>query len=164
MKKLFLCLSVMVLLPIMAFADLGIGVATFLKSPVLIGQPIDTEHMNVDQFSFGANLLYKLGWFQVEGLLLYSTGDIQSLNFYLDAGVALDVSILRLSIGAGPNFVSNLQESHLSQAGLNAKIGADVVVGKVSMGLSYIMALNFDNGITADTGSGLLGIRLLLWL
>jgi len=131
---------------------------------VLLGQAIDTNNMNVNQFSFGGDLQYKLGWFQAEGLLLYSAGDIDSLNLYLDAGVALDLSLLRLSIGAGPNFANNFGESHPVQAGLNAKIGADIMFGKVSCGLSYIMALNLDNGIAVNTGSGLLGLSLLFWL
>ena len=68
----------------------------------MLGQPIDLGNLNVNQFSFGADTRFKLGWFQAEGLLLYAMGDVNSLNAYLDAGVALDVAIVRLSLGAGP--------------------------------------------------------------
>jgi hypothetical protein len=44
-----------------------------------------------------------MGWFQVEGLLFCAAGDVSGLNMYFDAGVGLDVSLVRLSIGAGPN-------------------------------------------------------------
>lgn len=164
MRKLLLILAVMVILPIAVFADLGVGGAAFYKSPVLIGQDKDTENMNVDQFTFGGDLRLKLGWFQGEILVLYAGGDVNSLNTYLDAGVALDVSILRLSVGAGPNFIYNIGERSPAQVGLNAKLGADVVVGPVSFGLSYIMAMNIDNGLYVNTGSGLLGAQVLFWM
>lgn len=164
MKKLLLALVVASLLPLAAAADWAVGGAAFFKSPVLLGQAIDTENMNVDQFSFGGDLLYRLGWFQAQGLLLYSAGEQQSLNMYLDAGVSLDAGIVRLFIGAGPNLVNNFDSSAPVQAGLNTRIGADIVLGPVSCGLSYIMALNIDNGIDITTASGLLGAHVLYWL
>jgi hypothetical protein len=164
MRKMALILAVLVVLPIAAFAEWGVGGAAFYKSPVLMGQPIDAANVNVDQFSFGGDLRFKLGWFQAEGLLLYSDGEIQSLNIYLDAGVALDVAIVRLSLGAGPNFITNFGQSAPIQAGLNAKVGADIKLGPISFGLSYIMALNLSNGVNVQTASGLLGVQVLFWL
>jgi hypothetical protein len=164
MKKLILILIVLVILPVAVFADFGIGGAAFYKSPVLVGQPIDTNNLNVDQFSFGGDLRYKLGWFQAEALALFSTGSLSSFNLYLDAGLALDIAILRLSLGGGPNFAINFDESTAIQAGLNAKIGADIVLGPVSFGLSYIMALNIKNSVSVQTSTGLLGAQVLFWL
>ncbi len=164
MKRRVLILAVLVILPVAVFADLGIGAAAFYKSPVLLGQPIDTDNLNVNQFSFGGDLRFKLSWFQAEALLLYSAGDVSSLNAYLDAGLALDVAILRLSLGAGPNFTYNFGESSPAQAGLNAKVGADVMLGPISFGLSYIMSMNIDNGLYVNTGSGLLGAQVLFWM
>jgi len=164
MKKLFLILAIVVILPVAVFAEWGVGGAAFYKSPVLLGQPVDLGNLNVDQFSFGGDVRLKLGWFQAEGLLLYSAGDIDSLNLFLDAGVALDLAFLRLSLGAGPNFTNNFGQSPAVQAGLNAKVGADVKLGPISLGLSYIMSLNIDNGIDIATSSGLLGIQVLFWL
>jgi hypothetical protein len=150
-------------LPVAAFADWGVGGAAFYKSPALFGQPIDTSNLNVNQFSFGGDARFKLGWFQAEGLLLYSAGDVSSLNTYLDAGVALDMAIFRFSLGAGPNLAYTIGES-IAQVGLNAKAGADVVLGPISLGISYIMELNLDNGINIKTKSGLLGVDVLFWL
>ena len=164
MRKLFLILAVLMILPVAVFADWGIGGAAFYKSPVLLGQPLDLGNLNVDQFSFGGDLRFKLGWFQAEALVLYSAGEVNSLNAYLDAGVALDVAILRLSLGAGPNLIYNFGQSSPTQAGLNAKVGADLMLGPISVGLSYIMALNLDNGFYVRTGSGLLGVQVLFWM
>ncbi|OHD72810.1 MAG: hypothetical protein A2177_09085 [Spirochaetes bacterium RBG_13_68_11] len=164
MRKFILILAVLAILPVAVFAEFGVGAAAFYKSPVLIGQLEDLPELNVNQFSFGADARFKLGWFQAEGLVLYSAGDVDSLNAYLDAGVALDVAILRLSLGVGPNFTYNFGESSPFQVGLNAKVGADVMLGPVSIGASYIMALNLESGIHVSTSSGLLGIQILFWL
>ncbi len=167
MRKLVLvlaALAILAILPIAAFAEFGIGGAAFYKSPVLLGQPIDVANANVDQFSFGGDLRLKLGWFQAEGLVLYSAGQAQSLNIYLDGGVALDIAILRLSLGIGPDFAANFGQSYPVQAGLNAKVGADIKLGPISFGLSYIMALNLANGFNVQTSSGLLGAQVLFWL
>jgi len=165
MRKLFLILAILVIVPIAVFADWGVGGSAFYKSPVLLGQSLDTANLNINQFTFGGDARLKLGWFQVEGLLLYSAGDVSSLNLYLDAGVALDVTILRLSFGAGPNFTNNFGSSTALQAGLNAKVGADVMLGPISLGVSYIMVLNLSNGIAiGTTGSGLLGVSVLFWM
>lgn len=164
MKRVLLILAVAMILPAVAFAQLGVGPAAFFKSPVLLGQSIDVDEVNVNQFSFGGDLRYRLGWFQAQALGLYSAGEINSLDLYLDAGVALDVAIVTLSFGAGPNFTNNFNTSPATQAGLNARTGADVHLGPVSVGVSYIMSLNLDHGIDIRTSKGLLGAQVLFWL
>ena len=164
MRKLALMFFILVALPVAIFAEWGVGGAALYKSPVLCGQSLDLANHNVDQFSFGGDLRFKLGLFQAEGLLLYSAGAVNSLTMYLDAGVALDVALMRLSLGAGPNFNNNFNASRPIQAGCNAKIGADIMLGKVSVGLSYIMAMNIGNGVDISTGAGLLGAQVLVWL
>lgn len=164
MRKLALIFVVLTLLPVAIFAELGVGGAALFKSPVLLGQSIDLSNQGVNQFSFGGDLRYKLDWFQAEGLLLYSAGDINSLNAYLDAGVALDLSIFRMSLGAGPDFNNNFGESNPIQAGLNAKVGCDVLLGKMSVGLTYILALDVGNDMVINADAGLLGAQVLFWL
>lgn len=164
MKKVLVILIFLMVLPVMAFAQLGFGPAAFFKSPVLLGQSVDSDEVNVNQFSFGGDVRYRLGWFQAEGLMLYSAGDINSLDVFLDAGVALDVAILTLSAGAGPNFTKNFDGSPAQQAGLNSKVGADVRLGPISVGMSYIMSLNINDGIDINTSSGLLGAQVLYWM
>jgi hypothetical protein len=164
MRKLILILAVLIAIPAATFAEWGFGGAALYKSPVLIGQDVDTSNLNVNQFSFGGDARLKLGWFQAEALLVYSAGDTNSLSAFLDAGVALDLAILRLSLGAGPNFNNNFGESKPIQAGLNAKLGADVMLGKVSLGLTYLMAMNLDNGVQVTTKTGLVGAQILIWM
>jgi hypothetical protein len=168
MKKILSILALLAVLPVFMFAEktgeLGIGGAMFFKSPVLLGQPVDRDSLNVNQFVFGGDVRYKLGWFQAEGLLFCATGDISGLNMYLDAGACLDVSILRLSIGAGPNITWNFNSTPLIQTGLNAKIGADIKLDQISFGLSYIMALTSNEGINIRYSSGLLGMQVLFWM
>ncbi|TVQ28084.1 MAG: hypothetical protein EA383_01315 [Spirochaetaceae bacterium] len=162
MRKMLLVLTVLVLLPAMAFAQFSVGPAAFVKSPVLLGQDVNIDDVNVNQFSFGANLRYRMGWFQAESLLLYSAGEVDSLDLYLDAGAALDITIFTVSLGAGPNFTNNFEGSPARQAGLNTRLGADVQLGPVSVGTSYIMALDItDRGFNVKTSSGLLGVHVL---
>jgi len=164
MKRLFLVLAVLVILPVAVFAEWGIGGAAFYKSPVLLGQPIDIGNLNVNQFNFGGDLRLKLSLFQAEALLLYAAGDVNSLNAFLDVGLAVDIAILRLSLGVGPNFTYNFGESSPAQAGFNAKASVDVKFGQVSVGLSYIMAWNIHNALYINTSSGLLGVQVLFWM
>jgi hypothetical protein len=140
----------------------GIGPAAFYKSPVLLGQPTDTNNLNVDQFIFGGDLRFKLSLFQAEALVLYASGNgVNSFDTYLDAGLALDIAILRIDLGIGPNFVYNSGNNSGAQVGLNAKVGADVLLGPI---LSYIMELNINNGVQVGTGSGLLGLNVMFWI
>ena len=72
-----------------AFAELGLGGAAFFNSPYLLGQSVDEEDLNVNQFTFGGDARLKFSILQGEALVLYAAGDVQSLNIYLDAGVVL---------------------------------------------------------------------------
>jgi hypothetical protein len=77
-------------------------------------------------------------------------------------GVSLlgqSVAILRLSLGAGPNFTNNFSNSPPVQAGLNAKVGADIKLGPFSVGLSYL-----NSEIAVKTSSGLLDVNVLFWM
>jgi hypothetical protein len=163
-KAVILGALLLVVMPIAAFAELGIGAAAFGKSPALVGQADDTTNLNVSQFSFGGDARLKLGWFMGEALVLYASGSgVNSFNTYLDVGVTGDLAIVRLSLGAGPNFVYNAGSNSGAQVGLNAKVGADVMFGNISAGLSYIMAMNIGNGVQINTGSGLLGANVTFW-
>lgn len=171
MKKFIVIMAILAILPLSMFAqeaekkaELGVGGALYFKSPVLLGQSIDKANFNVNQIALGGDVRFKLDWFQVEGLLFCAAGDVSGLNMYLDAGVALDVSIVRLSIGAGPNITWNFGGNPPVQTGINAKVGADVKLDKMSVGLSYIMALTNDEGINIESGSGLLGMQILFWM
>lgn len=165
MKRTNGLIAILVLLPAMVFAQLSIGPAINLKSPVLVGQEVNIDEVNVDQFSFGANARYRRGWFQAETLMLFSAGKVDSLDLFLDLGVALDINILTFSLGMGPNFTNNFNEARALQAGMNAKLGADFRLNRITIGTSYIMALDIsENRIMVEKSSGLLGFHVLFEL
>jgi hypothetical protein len=164
MKRILLLATLIVLLPLAAFAELGVGGVALYNSPVLLGQSVDEDELNVNKFTLGGDMRFKLSLFQAEGMLLYSAGEVQSLDIFLDGGVAFDILMLRLSAGVGPNFTVNIGEDKVWQNGLNFKLNADVKIKRLSIGLTYITDLNLDGGIDIDTSAGLLGATVLLWL
>jgi len=167
MRKIVLVVVVLMVLSTMAFAQgvgVGIGGAAFYKSPYLLGQVPDVGNLNVNQFVFGGDVRLKVSVFQAEALLLFAAGSLSSFNAYLDAGIALDIAIVRLSLGAGPNLTFNFGDAAPVQAGLNAKLGADIKLGPISFGLSYIMALSLATAPYANIWSGLLGAQVLYWI
>jgi len=167
MRKLVLILVALIAFQFAIYGQgvgVGIGGAAFYKSPYLLGSNPVAADLNVNQFVFGGDLRVKVSIFQAEALVLLATGTLSSFNAYIDAGLALDIAILRLSIGAGPNVTFNVGDAAPLQAGFNAKVGADIKLGHISFGLSYIMVLCLDNGIHPMTSSGLLGAQVLYWI
>ncbi len=161
MKKYILLLLALAIIPAMGFAQISSGWALFVKSPYLLGDVINVDISNVNQLSAGGMLRFKLGIFQAEGLMLFSLGEVNSLNVFLDAGVAIDIALVTLSFGIGPTFTNTFAESPLYQAGLNAKAQADIHLGTISVGAAYVMGLNIDRGIRFNTRYGLLGVYIL---
>jgi len=90
-------------------------------------------------------------------------GGSTALDLYTDVGLALDLLFLRLSLGAGPNFTYEFGGADPFMPGFNAKANVDIKLGKLSVGLSYIMGLVVDNGIALDKSTGLLGVSVLYW-
>jgi hypothetical protein len=169
MKKTLLLVLVLAFIPLLAFAELGLGASAFLNNPVLIGQDPDVSALREGGFTFGADARFKLSLLQLEALGLISVGDsTTSIDLYADAGLALDLAILRLSLGAGPTLFFVLNDSTDSVlAGYNVKANADVKLGRISVGLSYIMGLIVENGlfnVQLDKSTGMLGANVLFWL
>lgn len=164
MRKFLALIIIAAILPVVVFAQFSVGPALFIKSPVLLGDVIDVDISNVNQFSAGALTRFQAGVFQAEGLLLLSLGEVNSFHLFLDAGVVLDIAPVFIMFGAGPNFTNNLGTSPVFQAGLNAKAGVDLRLESLAVGLSYIMALNIDSGIKITTRYGLLGAHILFAL
>lgn len=164
MKKALMIIAIMILVPVVMFAELAVGGVAMLKSPVLLGQEVNLDNVNVDQFSFGGDVRLKVGIIQVESLLVCSAGDVTGLDIYTDAGLAFDIALVRLSVGAGPNFTWNFTHQPPLQVGLNAKVGADLMLGNVSVGCSYIMVMNYNEHVDIYTNTGLFGIQVLVWM
>jgi hypothetical protein len=164
MKKTIILVLVLGLLPLALFADFGIGGAAFYNSPVLIGQdvPTSTEGIGLEDFTFGGNARFKLSLFQLDALALLTLGDAAHVQGFADAEVCVDLLILRLSAGAGPK-IDYYFDSGDFETGFNAKANADVKLGKISVGLSYIVDMTIDNGISLDKSTGMLGATVMFW-
>jgi hypothetical protein len=164
MTKRVLLVLALCLVPLLSFAELGLGGAAFFNSPVLIGQEVTASGLYSGGFSFGGDLRFKLAIFQLEALGLVTTaGGDTALDLYTDVGLALDILFLRLSLGAGPNFTYVFGGDDPSMLGFNAKANADIKLGKLTVGVSYIMGLFVDNGIALDKSTGMLGASILYW-
>jgi hypothetical protein len=167
MKKIVVLVLVLAFVPLLSFAEFGIGGSAFFNSPVLIGQDVDTHELWDGGFTFGADARLKLlKILQLETLALFSLDkETNSFSLLPNAGLAFDLAFLRLSAGVGPTLVV-LFDSPLDKPallGFNAKANADVKLGPLSVGLSYLMALNLDDGIALDKSTGMLGANVLFW-
>jgi len=165
MKKRVLIVLALCLVPLLSFAELGVGGAAFFNSPMLIGQEVTSSGLTSGGFTFGGDLRFKLSILQLEalGLVTVAGGDT-ALDLYTDVGLALDLLFLRLSLGAGPNFTYVFGGgADPFMPGFNAKANVDVKLGKISLGLSYIMGLVVDGGVALDKSTGMLGVSVLYW-
>jgi hypothetical protein len=163
MRREMAALIVLVLLPVAVFADWGVGGTVSYMSPTLLGQVADTGKADVDQLCFGGDARFALGFFEAEAMLLGSGGSINSFNIYADLGAVFDIAIVRLSLGTGPDFTSSFGTSPAVQAGVNAKISMDVMLRLISIGLTYVAAVDLNRSGTSSR-AGLLGITMLHWL
>ncbi|MBN1835164.1 MAG: hypothetical protein JW820_04885 [Spirochaetales bacterium] len=163
MKKILL-IGLVLLLPAAVFADVefGVGGTALYNSPLLVGQEISVPDWNVNKFSFGPDLRFKWSILQLEALGLFSYGDYSSIDTYLDAGLAFDILFLRLSAGGGLSLNYNFVDKSLDK-GFNVKLNGDIKLGKLSLGLTYIMDLTVDDGVDLAASSGLLGATAMFW-
>jgi hypothetical protein len=162
MKRVLL-IGLVLLLPAALFAEVGIGGVALYNSPLLAGQEVSAPDWNVNKFSFGPDLRFKWSILQLEALVLGSIGDYSSLDGYLDAGVAFDILFLRLSLGGGLSLNYTFDNPEPWDIGYNAKVNADVKLGKISLGLTYLVDVTIDNGVDVAPRSGLLGASVLFW-
>lgn len=160
MKKVML-LALIALLPAAAFAQLGIGPAAFYNSPVLAGEAIESEDLDAEHFTFGANARLKLSLLHGEALALVSLSPFTS-DIFLDVGAEIDLAVLRLSAGIGPKLTYTSDEGFF-RGGYNLKLNADIVLGSLSVGLSYIWNVTLDGDLDVRGRRGLLGLTVLFW-
>ncbi len=160
MKKLVI-IALLALLPAVAFAQFGIGPAAFYNSPVLAGETIDPDDLDAEHFTFGANARLKLTLLHAEALALVSLSPFTS-DIFLDIGAAVDIAVLRLSAGIGPKLTYTSGEG-LFRGGYNLKVNADIVLGSISVGLSYIWNVTLDGDLDVRGRRGLLGFSVLFW-
>ena len=165
MKKIVIVVLVLAFVPLLSFAEFGVGGSAFFNSPVLIGQDVDTHELWDGGFTFGADFRWKLlKILQLDAMALVTLDEVNAVGLYPNAGLAFDLAILRLSAGIGPTLVFLLDDAtDPTMLGFNAKANADIKLGPISFGLSYLMGLNFDGGVALERSTGMLGANVLFW-
>ena len=147
-----LLLIFLVALPFMAFAEFQIG-PTALYNVMFAADPetsvgVYSEAMDnglsLDDFTLGVDTRLKLGLFQGCAMGLVSPGLDglpTEIEVYLDVGIAIDILMLRLGIGIGPNLIVALGEDITDPVflGGNVKLSADIMLGGIAVSINYLM-------------------------
>ncbi|MBN1409272.1 MAG: hypothetical protein JW969_00410 [Spirochaetales bacterium] len=183
MKKL-LILALLLILPIMAFADFQIG-PTAMYNMLITAPPAvqDADRsFGLEDFTFGLDSRLNIGMFQGSAYALFTPGKFDSstlemvphvIDIKLDVGLCLDIAILRLGLGIGPNFMIQLPpDASVTNVdpvamGLNLKAAADLNLGSIAISLVYFTNTNLTADAVAASLSkwdGKLGLSLLFKL
>ncbi|HUX12178.1 MAG TPA: hypothetical protein VMW87_04070 [Spirochaetia bacterium] len=174
MKKLaigFLLLAV----PFALFSlDFYVGPTAYYASVI---QPQSVKNlspsgMSVSDFAIGgdARLMAGLLWGGVVGLYQPGTDLLPNqLQFMTDVGLGLRILFLRAAIGVGPDFglAFGNGATQAFRAGANLRLTGDVILGKVSFGLSWLSKIEFTQQSLSDAFSnpyGMLGVAVLFKL
>jgi hypothetical protein len=171
MKKLLLVLVLAVAVTGVASAlDFWIGGNVHYASVI---QPDDVKETRPDElvasdFALGAEsriYLNAVTGSAVATFLPGSTFRAPRLALLTDVGLTLQVPLLRAGLGVGPNFlVAFGDETQAARAGANLRATADVVLGDLSLGLSWFTNVEFTGqsiGEAFSNPSGYLGITIL---
>jgi hypothetical protein len=157
MKKLGILVLVMVaVIPAFAFADFQIGGVAMYK-----GEPasVTVKSLGIDDFTFGVDARLKFSIIQGSLAVLYYPEDANgaglpaSLMALADIGLSFDILFVRLGAGVGPNFTLALGDSNWTEQspiplGMNVKLSAEVMLGKISLGLVGYYAINSFSDLT----------------
>jgi hypothetical protein len=168
MKKLIVVLMI-VLLPTLAFTlDFQLG-ATGMYKGLLEDITSGTADIGLDDFTFGAEARLSFGLIQGAAAVLYYPDDlVPSLVALTDIGVTLNLAIVRLGAGIGPNFRIPLGGTITGvPMGLNLKGAVDLQLGKLSLGVVGYYYLASFSDLTADlfkTAQPWVGLTLLYQL
>lgn len=146
MKKIMLIVALIVL-PLAAFADFQIGGAAYLNIPLTPGQNAIEEASGFEfgDLLFGADVRFNLSIFQAQATVFYSGAEDTepptpaSLGVYTDLGIVIDLVLVRLGLGVGPNVSFILEDvTNPTQIGANVKASAEIVLGNLSIGLNFV--------------------------
>jgi len=171
MKKLLLVLLLAMTITGMASAlDFWIGGNVHYASII---QPQDVRDARPDglaasDFALGAEsrlYLNALTGSAVATFLPGSTFEAPRVALLTDVGLTFEVPLIRAGLGVGPNFfVAFGEETQATRAGANLRATADVVLGDLSLGLSWFSNIEFTGqsvGEAFRNPSGYLGITIL---
>ncbi|GAB6089093.1 hypothetical protein [Spirochaeta dissipatitropha] len=166
MKSRCIMALILVLLPASISAGVGIGAAVFSDTPILAAE--DVSDALDGTFTFGANGRIKFDRLNLDALALYAMEE-RSIDLYLTAQLSYDFLIFRLSGGIGPALRFALSESspvdEMTIDWLNAKFDLDLLLGRISTGLSfqYLVPSRNDRAVDFSSARGRIGASLILW-
>ncbi|MFP4375554.1 MAG: hypothetical protein ACLFP4_00800 [Spirochaetales bacterium] len=171
MKKLLVVLVLVVAVTGMASAmDFWIGGNAHFASVI---QPDDVKNVRPEglapsDFAFGAEgrlYLNALTGSAVATFLPGSSFRAPRVALLTDVGLTLELPLIRAGIGVGPNFlVAFGDDTQAARAGANLRATADVVLGELSLGLSWFTNVELTGqsiGEAFSDPSGFLGITIL---
>jgi hypothetical protein len=161
MKKLAVIL-LLVALPMALFADFYLGPTAMYKgNPQML-----TTVPNAGDLAFGAEARLNLSLFEGQAMALYNLN--QSINTYLDVGLVLNLAIVSVGVGVGPNFFVNFMPGAPEAAsfGFNAKAHVDLNLGGIKISGYYMVILESISvaNIQDSLNFGTAGISLLFKL
>ena len=83
-----------------------------------------------------------------------------------DPGIVLDLALLRFGIGAGPNLGFELENTDdVFDFGANIKVNGEILLGGISINISYLMFINDFTlesvDFLANNLEGMFGISVL---
>lgn len=175
--KRIIFIVIIAMIPSAVFAQLQLGPTAFYNfrlNPVEDIEDGDSIDWDVSNFTFGADARLTLGPFQAQafGLFTPASGDtvdpVHVLDVHTTAGLAVDIAILRITGGFGPSFSFEFGDGATESAGIgtNARLGAEVGIGDIAVGLNYLMRFPFDledsdRFWNADKSRGYIGASVL---
>lgn len=165
MKKLIIVLLIAVL-PTMAFAiDFQLGGTAMYKG--LLSDILDgPDGITLQDFTYGAEARLGFGIIQGAAALLYYPDEFYpQIVAMTDIGLTLNLAIIRLGAGIGPNFRIPLEGTVTGiPLGLNLKGAVDLQLGRLSLGVVgyyYIASLSDINADLFTTAQPWVGLTLL---
>lgn len=168
MKKLIVVLMI-ALLPTLAFAlDFQIG-GTAMYKGILEDITSGPTDLGFEDFTFGVEARLNFGLIQGAAAVLYYPDPLHpNLVALTDVGLTLNLAIVRIGAGIGPNvFIPLGAPSSFVPVGLNLKGAVDVQLGGISVGLVgyyYLASLEQLSLGLFETAQPWLGLTVLFKL
>ncbi len=174
MKKLAILLLFLAV-PLALFSlDFYVGPTAYYASVI---QPQSVKNLSpsglsVSDFAVGgdARLLAGLLWGGVVGLYQPGSSSLPNqVQFMTDIGLGLRILFLRAAVGIGPDFglAFGNGATQAFRAGANLRLTGDIILGKVSVGLSWLSKIEFTQQSISEAFSnpyGMLGVAVLFKL
>lgn len=161
-KIIVLVLAILLVLPASIFAidliGLRVGPAAMLNAPISL-EGLDPDYfttLTLDDLTFGVDARLNLSILEGNVMALVTPATFEGeivgayLDAYVNAGLSIELlSLLKVGVFAGPMFSFYVDETGVSggpeneddllSAGLNLRLTADVVLGGISVGATYIV-------------------------